>query len=42
MIEISLFNFKIRVIEIWLKLGLKLGLKISVKFFISNQNFEII
>ena len=33
MIEISLFNFKIRVIEIRLKLGLKLGLKISVKDF---------
>ena len=39
MIEISLFNFKIRVIEIWLKLGLKLGLKISVKdFYFQNFN----
>ena len=39
MIEISLFNFKIRVIEIRLKLGLKLGLKISVKdFFFQNFN----
>ena len=39
MIEISLFNFKIRVIEIRLKLGLKLGLKISVKdFYFQNFN----
>ena len=39
MIEISLFNFKNRVIEIRLKLGLKLGLKISVKdFYFQNFN----
>ena len=39
MIEISLFNFKIRAIEIRLKLGLKLGLKISVKdFYFQNFN----
>ena len=39
MIEISLFNFKIRVIEIRLKLGIKLGLKISVKdFYFQNFN----